>query len=75
MSLGMAVMCGRPQFVSVFFLSCLRLLNHGRMTGSMMCLCHHDEQPQLLNQEIDRRNGVSLDEVLAVIKDGLTDSA
>jgi hypothetical protein len=45
------------------------------MTGSMMCLCHHDEQPQLLNQEIDRRNGVSLDEVLAVIKDGLTDSA
>ncbi len=34
-----------------------------------------DEEPQLLNQEIDRRHGVSLDEVLAVIKDGLTRSA
>jgi len=34
-----------------------------------------DEEPQLLNQEIDGRHGVSLDEVLAVIKDGLTRSA
>ena len=34
-----------------------------------------DEGPQLLNQEIDRRHGVSLDEVLAVIKDGLIGSA
>jgi hypothetical protein len=34
-----------------------------------------DEEPQLFNQEIDRRNGVSLDEVLAVIKNGLTGSA
>jgi hypothetical protein len=34
-----------------------------------------DEEPQLLNQEIDRRNGVSLEEVPAVITDGLTRSA
>jgi hypothetical protein len=34
-----------------------------------------DEEPQLLNQEIDSRRGVSLDEVLAVIKGGLTGSA
>jgi hypothetical protein len=33
-----------------------------------------DEEPQLLNQEIDTRRGVSLDEVLAVIKNGLTSS-
>jgi hypothetical protein len=30
-----------------------------------------DEEPQLLNQEIDSRRGVTLDEVLAVIKGGL----
>jgi hypothetical protein len=34
-----------------------------------------DEEPQLLNQEIDSRRGVSLDEVLAVIKGGLTGSS
>jgi hypothetical protein len=33
-----------------------------------------EEEPQLLNQEIDRRRGVSLDEVLTVIKNGLTGS-
>jgi hypothetical protein len=33
-----------------------------------------DEEPQLLNQEIDSRRGVSLDEVLAVIRTGLTSS-
>ena len=33
-----------------------------------------DEEPQLLTQEIDSRRGVSLDEVLAVIKNGLTGS-
>jgi len=31
-----------------------------------------DEEPQLLNMEIDSRRGVSLDEVLTVIKSGLT---
>jgi hypothetical protein len=30
-----------------------------------------DEEPQLLNQEIDSRRGISLDEVLAMIKTGL----
>ena len=30
-----------------------------------------DEEPQLLNMEIETRRGVSLDEVLAVIKNGL----
>ena len=30
-----------------------------------------EEEPQLLMQEIDSRRGVSLDEVLAVIKNGL----
>ena len=34
-----------------------------------------DEDPQLLNMEIDSRHGVSLDEVLAVIKNGLTSSS
>jgi hypothetical protein len=34
-----------------------------------------DEEPQLLSMEIDSRRGVSLDEVLAVIKDGLMGSA
>jgi hypothetical protein len=33
-----------------------------------------DEEPQLLYMEIDSRRGVSLDEVLAVIKSGLTGS-
>ena len=33
-----------------------------------------DDEPQLLTQEIDIRRGVSLDEVLAVIKNGLTGS-
>ena len=34
-----------------------------------------DEEPQLINQEIDTRRGVSLDEVLSVIKSGLTSSS
>ena len=34
-----------------------------------------DEEPQLLNQEIDSRRGVSLDEVLTVIKNGLSGSS
>jgi hypothetical protein len=34
-----------------------------------------DEEPQFINQEIETRRGVSLDEVLAVIKNGLTGSA
>ncbi len=33
-----------------------------------------EDEPQLLNQEIDCRNGISLDEVLAIIKDGLSRS-
>jgi hypothetical protein len=33
-----------------------------------------EEEPQLLNQEIDTRRGVSLDEVIAVIRSGLTGS-
>ena len=33
-----------------------------------------DEEQQLLNMEIDCRRGVSLDEVLTVIKNGLTGS-
>ena len=33
-----------------------------------------DEEPQLLSMEIETRRGVSLDEVLAVIKNGLTGS-
>ena len=34
-----------------------------------------DEEPQLLNMEIDSRRGVSLDEVLEVIRNGLIGSA
>ena len=33
-----------------------------------------DEEPQLLNMDIESRRGVSLDEVLTVIKNGLTSS-
>jgi hypothetical protein len=33
-----------------------------------------DEEPQLLNQEIDSRRGVTLDEVLPVIKGRVTGS-
>jgi hypothetical protein len=33
-----------------------------------------DEEPQLLSMDIESRRGVSLDEVLAVIKNGLTGS-
>jgi len=33
-----------------------------------------DQEPQLLNMEIAYRRGVSLDEVLTVIKNGLTGS-
>ena len=34
-----------------------------------------DEEPQLLNMEIETRRGASLDEVLAVIRNGLTGSS
>jgi hypothetical protein len=34
-----------------------------------------EEEPQLLNMEIDSRRGGSLDEVLAVIRGGLTGSS
>jgi len=33
-----------------------------------------EEEPQLLNMEIDSRRGVTIDEVLTVIKNGLTGS-
>ncbi len=56
------------------FLAEIAQLPDGTYYVSLMATAIDDEEPQLLNQEIDRRHGVSLDEVLAVIKDWLTAS-
>ena len=52
----------------------LAQLADGTFHVSLTATTVDDEEPQLLNQEIDSRRGVSLDEVLAMIKTGLTDS-
>ena len=58
----------------VSFFAEIAQLPDGTYYVSMTATTIDDEEPQLLNQEIDSRNGVSLDEVLAVIKGGLTGS-
>jgi hypothetical protein len=49
-------------------------LSDGTYYVSLTATTVDDEEPQLLNQEIDSRRSVAIDEVLAVIKNGLTSS-
>ena len=57
-----------------FFFAEIAQLPDGTYYVSLTATSVDEEEPQLLNQEIDSRRGVSLDEVLAVIKNGLTGS-
>jgi hypothetical protein len=57
-----------------YFFAEIAQLPDGTYYVSLTATTIDDEEPQLLNQEIDSRRGVSLDEVLAVIKNGLTGS-
>jgi hypothetical protein len=50
----------------------LAQLADGTYQVSLTATTVDDEEPQLLNQEIDSRRGASLDEVLSMIKTGLT---
>jgi hypothetical protein len=52
----------------------LAQLADGTYQVSLTATTVDDEEPQLLNQEIDSRRGVSLDEVLSMIKTGLIGS-
>ena len=56
------------------FIAEIAQLPDGTYYVSLTATTVDDEEPQLLAQEIDTRRGVSLDEVLAVIKNGLTSS-
>jgi len=58
----------------VSFFAEIAQLPEGTYYVSLTATTIDDEEPQLLNMEIDSRRGVSLDEVLAVIKSGLTGS-
>jgi hypothetical protein len=58
-----------------YFFAEIAQLPDGSYYVSLTATTIDDEEPQLLNQEIDSRRGVSLDEVLAVIKNGLTGSS
>jgi hypothetical protein len=55
-----------------YFFAEIAQLPDGSYYVSLTATTIDDDEPQLLNQEIDSRRGVSLDEVLAVIKNGLT---
>jgi len=59
--------------VECFFAEIAQLPD-GTYYVSLTATAIDDEEPQLLNMEIDSRRGVSLDEVLIVIKSGLTGS-
>ena len=54
------------------FIAEIAQLPDGTYYVSLTATSVDDEEPQLLTQEIDTRRGVSLDEVLAVIRDGIT---
>jgi hypothetical protein len=58
-----------------YFFAEIAQLPDGSYYVSLTATTIDDEEPQLLNQEIDSRRGVTLDEVLAVIKGGLTGSS
>ena len=55
-----------------YFFAEIAQLPDGTYYVSLTATSVDDEEPGLLNQEIENRRGVSLDEVLAVIKRGLT---
>jgi hypothetical protein len=54
------------------FIAEIAQLPDGTYYLSLTATSVDDEEPQLLMQEIDSRRGVSLEEVLAVIRDGIT---
>jgi hypothetical protein len=56
------------------FVAEIAQLPDGTYYVSLTATTVDDEEPQLLSMEIETRRGVSLDEVLAVIKNGLTGS-
>jgi hypothetical protein len=58
-----------------YFFAEIAQLPDGTYYVSLTATTIDDEEPQLLNQEIDSRRGVTLAEVLAVIKSGLTGSS
>jgi hypothetical protein len=58
-----------------YFFAEIAQLPDGSYYVSLTATTIDDEEPQLLNQEIDSRRGVSLDEMLTVIKNGLTGSS
>jgi hypothetical protein len=57
-----------------YFFAEIAQLPDGTYYVSLTATTIDDEEPGLLNQEIDSRRGVTVDEVLAVIKGGLTGS-
>ena len=58
----------------ICFFAEIAQLPDGTYCVSLTATTVDDEEPQLLSQDIDSRRGVSLDEVLALIKSGLTNS-
>jgi hypothetical protein len=58
----------------VCFVAEIAQLPDGTYCVSLTATTVDEEEPQLLSQEIDSRRGVSVDEVLTVIKAGLTSS-
>jgi hypothetical protein len=56
------------------FIAEIAQLPDGTYYVSLTATTVDDEEPQLLSMEIETRRGVSLDEVLGVIKNGLTGS-
>jgi hypothetical protein len=65
-------MTGPIRKAVVSFIAEIAQLPDGTYYVSLTATTVDDEEPQLLAQEIDTRRGVSLDEVLVVIKNGLT---
>jgi hypothetical protein len=57
-----------------YFFAEIAQLPDGTYYISLTATSVDDEEPQLLNQEIDSRRGVTLEEVLAMIKSDLTGS-
>jgi hypothetical protein len=57
-----------------YFFAEIAQLPSGTYYVSLTVTTIDEEEPQLLNQDIDSRRGVSLNDVLAVIKGGLTGS-
>ena len=66
--------CTNVRKAVVSFFAEIAQLPDGTYYVSLTATTIDDEEPGLLNQEIDSRRGVTVDEVLAVIKGGLTGS-